>query len=189
MHRRYRPWHYAEKVAALAGAAGSELTLGADVMVGFPGETDAEFEETLEFVRALPFGYLHLFPFSPRPATRAWALHKECPVAPGAVEERMAVIRALSAEKTFIHRMRCAGRELAAITMHTPETLSQNRRTTALTENFLPVELAGELPANRLVRVRVNGLTVEGALEAIIVNEAAEPLTTGSSLSWNAVAV
>jgi threonylcarbamoyladenosine tRNA methylthiotransferase MtaB len=178
MHRRYRPWHYAEKVAALAGAAGSELTLGADVMVGFPGETDAEFEETLEFVRALPFGYLHLFPFSPRPATRAWALHKECPVAPGAVEERMAVIRALSAEKTFIHRMRCAGRELAAITMHTPETLSQNRRTTA-----------GELPANRLVRVRVNGLTVEGALEAIIVNEAAEPLTTGSSLSWNAVAV
>jgi threonylcarbamoyladenosine tRNA methylthiotransferase MtaB len=41
MHRRYRPWHYAEKVAALGRAAGPELTLGADVMVGFPGETDA----------------------------------------------------------------------------------------------------------------------------------------------------
>ncbi|MGA8782221.1 MAG: radical SAM protein, partial [Terracidiphilus sp.] len=41
MHRRYRPWHYAEKVAALLRAAGPQLTLGADVMVGFPGETDA----------------------------------------------------------------------------------------------------------------------------------------------------
>ena len=75
MHRRYRPWHYAEKVEALLRAAGPELTLGADVMVGFPGETDAEFEETLDLIRALPFGYLHLFPFSPRPGTRGWALH------------------------------------------------------------------------------------------------------------------
>ena len=80
MHRRYRPWHYAEKVAALLRAAGPELTLGADVMVGFPGETDAEFEETVAFIRSLPFGYLHLFPFSPRPGTRAWALHAERPV-------------------------------------------------------------------------------------------------------------
>jgi len=189
MYRRYRPWHYAEKVAALARAAGPELTLGADVMVGFPGETDSEFEETLEFVRTLPFGYLHLFPFSPRPGTRAWALHKECPVAPGVVEERMAAMRALAAEKIFVHRTRFADRELEAITMHTPEALSQNRRTAALTDNFLPVELTGEFPANRLVRVRVSGLTAEGALEATIVNAAAEPLTNGSSLNWSAVAV
>ena len=40
MHRRYRPWHYADKAAALMRAAGPDLTLGADVMVGFPGETD-----------------------------------------------------------------------------------------------------------------------------------------------------
>jgi hypothetical protein len=85
--------------------------------------------------------------------------------------------------------MRFAGRELAAITMHTPEALAPLGRTTGLTENFLPVELNAKLPANRLVRVRVNGLTAEGALEATIANEAAEPLTTGSSLSWSAVAV
>jgi len=65
MHRRYRPWHYVEKVEALLRAAGPELTLGADVMVGFPGESDAEFEETVELIERLPFGYLHLFPFSP----------------------------------------------------------------------------------------------------------------------------
>ena len=49
MHRRYRPWHYADKVSAIFSAAGPSLTLGADVMVGFPGETDREFEETLSF--------------------------------------------------------------------------------------------------------------------------------------------
>ncbi len=100
MHRRYRPWHYAEKVNALLQAAGPELTLGADVMAGFPGETDAEFAETLEMVRSLPFGYLHLFPFSPRPGTPGWALHAESPVPPQAVDERMAALRAIASEKS-----------------------------------------------------------------------------------------
>ncbi len=140
MHRRYRPWHYAEKVAALLRAAGPDLTLGADVMVGFPGETESEFEETLAFIRALPFGYLHLFPFSPRPGTRAWALHAASPVPQAAVEERMATLRTLAAEKSHAHRSRFIGSDLSAITLHTPEALSTQGRTAALTENFLPVE-------------------------------------------------
>ena len=168
MHRRYRPWHYVEKVEALVRACGPELTLGADVMVGFPGETDAEFEETLALVRALPFGYLHLFPFSPRPATMAWALHAERPVAPEAVAERMKALRALAAEKTETHRRRFVGCELETITLHTPAELGALGRTAALTENFLPVEVAGRLEANRLVRVRVTGLTAEGVLGAAI---------------------
>jgi threonylcarbamoyladenosine tRNA methylthiotransferase MtaB len=167
MHRRYRPWHYVEKVEALVRACGPALTLGADVMVGFPGETDAEFEETLTLVRALPFGYLHLFPFSPRPATMAWALHAERPVAAEAVAERMKALRALAAEKTETHRKRFADRELEAITLHTPAELGARGLTAALTENFLPVELAGRLEANQLMRVRVTGLTAEGALTAV----------------------
>ncbi len=157
MHRRYRPWHYAEKVAALFDAAGPELTLGADVMVGFPGETDAEFEETLEFIRALPFGYLHLFPFSPRPGTRGWSLHAESPVPAAVVEERMAALRALAVEKSRAHRSQFLGCELDAITLHTSPALAAADRTSALTENFLPVEVEGALPANRLVRIRVTG--------------------------------
>ena len=168
MHRRYRPWHYVEKVDALVRACGPELTLGVDVMVGFPGETGAEFEETLALVRALPFGYLHLFPFSPRPATMAWALHAERPVAPEAVAERMKALRSLAADKTETHRRRCVGCELEAITLHTPAELGALGRTAALTENFLPVEVAGRLEANRLVRVRVTGLTAEGVLGAAI---------------------
>jgi threonylcarbamoyladenosine tRNA methylthiotransferase MtaB len=170
MHRRYRPWHYVEKVEALLRAAGPGLTLGADVMVGFPGETDGEFEETLELVRALPFGYLHLFPFSPRPGTRGWALHANRPVPATVVEERMAVLRALAAEKSQTHRRCFVGRELEAITLHTQAELADRGRTAALTENFLPVEMEGRLLPNRLVRVRVSGLNAEGALEAADLN-------------------
>jgi threonylcarbamoyladenosine tRNA methylthiotransferase MtaB len=168
MHRRYRPWHYAEKVEALLRTAGPDLTLGADVMVGFPGETDSEFEETLELVRALPFGYLHLFPFSPRPGTPGWALHAQRPVPAAAVEERMAALRSLAAQKSQAHRRRLAGRGLEAITLHTPAEQAARGRTAALTENFLPVDLEGRVPANRLIRVRVNGLNAEGALEAVV---------------------
>ncbi|MGD0902380.1 MAG: radical SAM protein [Terracidiphilus sp.] len=168
MHRRYRPWHYVEKVEALLRAAGPELTLGADVMVGFPGETDAEFEETLELVRSVPFAYLHLFPFSPRPGTPAWALHAQRPVRAAVVEERMAVLRALAAEKSQAHRRRFVGRELEAITLRTPAEMTARGRTAALTENFLPVELEGRLDSNRLVRLRVTGLTAEGTLKAVL---------------------
>ena len=181
MHRRYRPWHYADKVAALLRAAGAELTLGADVMVGFPGETEAEFEETLGLVRALPFGYLHLFPFSPRPGTPGWALHTERPVPAPAVEERMAALRAVAAEKSKTHRRWFVGREVEAITLHTPAEMDARERTAALTENFLPMELEGRLEANRLVRLWVTGLNAEGTLEAIQTEESGIRRTLGGN--------
>jgi threonylcarbamoyladenosine tRNA methylthiotransferase MtaB len=166
MHRRYRPWHYAEKVSALVRATGPELTLGADVMAGFPGETDAEFEETLQFIRALPFGYLHLFKFSPRPGTRGWALHAASPVKPELVEERMKALRALAKEKMRAHREQFLGCALEAVTLHTSDDLAARGKTRALSENFLPVEIEGTLDANHLARVRVTGLNAELTLEA-----------------------
>ncbi len=166
MHRRYRPWHYAQKVAALLDAAGAELTLGADVMVGFPGETDREFQETFDLVQDLPFGYLHLFPFSPRPRTPGWDLHLHSPVPAAAVEERMAALRLLATQKTEAHRRRFIGRALQAITLHTPPALQSRNRTLALTENFLPVELEGHFPANRLLSIHVTRLTPEAVLVA-----------------------
>jgi threonylcarbamoyladenosine tRNA methylthiotransferase MtaB len=166
MHRRYRPWHYIEKVEQLIRAAGSALTLGADVMVGFPGETDHEFQETHDFIRNLHFGYLHLFPFSPRPGTRAWNLHAESPVPSAIVNERMASLRVLAADKTRTHRMQFIGTELDAITLHTPAALASADRTSVLTENFLPIELTASLPANQLIRVRIKAIAADNTLLA-----------------------
>ena len=167
MHRRYRPWHYAEKIAELLRAAGPALTIGADVMVGFPGETDREFAETYDFIGSLPFGYLHLFPFSPRPGTRAWTLHAENPVPAPAVDERMSVLWALAAEKTRTHRRQFIGSELEAITLHTPAAAAAAGRTSALTDNFLPVEMLASLPSNRRVRIQITGVGSGNILLAV----------------------
>src|SRR4029077_1506288 len=60
MHRRYRPRHYADRIAK-ARAAMPDCAVGADVMTGFPGESDQEFEESRAFIESLPFTYLHVF--------------------------------------------------------------------------------------------------------------------------------
>lgn len=166
MHRRYRPWHYAQKITALVEAVGPELAVGADVMVGFPGESEAEFLETYDLIAGLPFAYLHLFPFSPRPGTRGWELHRQSPVPPQAVQERMAALRALAAEKTHCFRSSMVGHSLPAITLHTPEEMSARGCTSALTDNYLPVEVDQTLPANQLIDVQVAQIDLSGTLLA-----------------------
>jgi threonylcarbamoyladenosine tRNA methylthiotransferase MtaB len=164
MHRRYRPWHYEQKVAALIDVAGPELAVGADVMAGFPGETEVEFRETYEFISSLPFSYLHLFPFSPRPGTRGWEMHKLSPVPPQIVSERMAALRDLAAEKSRRFQASFAGRTLPAITLHSPAALAAQGRTLALSDNYLPLELTQELAANQLVDVRVTEINASGGV-------------------------
>ena len=172
MHRRYRPWHYEQKIAALIDAAGPELAIGADVMVGFPGETEGEFQETYDLVAGLPFAYLHLFPFSPRPGTRGWELHRQSPVAPRAVAERMAALRDLIAEKTNRFRAGFVGKTLPAITLHTPEQAAVQGRTSALTDNFLPVEITEVIPSNQLVAVKIAALqAARGASASVLLGE------------------
>src|SRR5208283_5719016 len=79
MHRKYRPWHYREKNRKIS-AAMPDAAIGADVMAGFPGETNAEFDATCRLVEDLPLTYLHVFTYSARPGTPAAALQNQLPV-------------------------------------------------------------------------------------------------------------
>ena len=164
MHRRYRPWHYAERVQQLVSAAGEELCLGADVMVGFPGETDAEFRETHDFIASLPMAYLHLFPFSPRPGTPGWQLHLDHPVAHSAVRERMAALEALARDKARAFRASFVGRSLPAITLNPSPAEIALGHGSALTDNFLPVALSHPVPANQLGTVTLDRLNPDNTL-------------------------
>ena len=114
MHRKYRPWHYAERIQN-ARAAMPEAAIGADVMVGFPGETDALFEENRAFIASLPFTYLHVFTYSARPGTPAASLAGQVPEP--VKRERNRVLRELAAEKNRAFRQGFVGRTLAAITL------------------------------------------------------------------------
>ena len=82
MHRRYRPWHYAERLAKVRAAC-PDAAIGADVMVGFPGETERGISRELRLHCRQPLTYLHIFPFSARPGTPGWELHRLDPVPGG----------------------------------------------------------------------------------------------------------
>ena len=167
MHRRYRPWHYAAKVEAIH-AAQPQAAVGADVMVGFPGESDAEFQESYDCMAALPLTYLHLFPFSARPGTPAWEMHRAHPVAGGAVRERMQALRSLIEEKNRAFRQSLLGQPLSVVTLETSAELRAQGLTEALSDNFIPVRLAAALPANRRLRVLPHALS-DAALEATLI--------------------
>lgn len=162
MYRRYRPWHYAEKLAAIRALL-PDAAIGADVMIGFPGETSALFQESYDFIAAQPFTCLHLFPFSARPGTPAWELHRQNPVPARAVHERMAALRELIADKSHAFRSRFIGRTLSAVTIgDDAENPGPNPTTQAVTDNFLKLTLDAAIPANRLVTARVTALWDDG---------------------------
>src|SRR6266850_297562 len=155
MHRKYRPWHYAERIHK-ARAAMPDAAIGADVMVGFPGESDEFFEESRAFIEGLPFTYLHVFTFSARPGTPAAVMPDQVPVE--LARERNRVLRELAAGKNLAFRRSFVGRTVDAI------TLNQHNEdcTEALTENYLKLRLQGQHPANQWVRAYVRELTSEG---------------------------
>jgi MiaB-like tRNA modifying enzyme len=153
MNRRYWTRHYAERMLAIHEQI-PNAALGADVMVGFPGETDQEHAASLSFIESLPYTYLHIFPYSARPGT---------PAATSAGQVNGRVARARSQEiRAVIDAKRQAflasqvGRSLPALTLD--ETQEGVR--VALTTNYLKVALPGwDVPPNRLINVTLGRIT------------------------------
>jgi threonylcarbamoyladenosine tRNA methylthiotransferase MtaB len=155
MHRKYRPRHYAERILK-ARAWMPDCAVGADVMTGFPGESDDEFEESRAFIESLPFTYLHVFTYSERPGTPAAEAAVQVPMA--VRKQRTHALRDLAARKNLEFRRLMVGRTLPVV------TLDEGAR--ALSENYLKVTLARPRVPNRLENVRIGGVTAGGLLEA-----------------------
>jgi threonylcarbamoyladenosine tRNA methylthiotransferase MtaB len=154
MHRKYRPRHYADRILK-ARALMPDAAIGADVMVGFPGETGADFEDNRRFIEQLPFTYLHVFTYSARPGTPAAAEAEQVPAAER--KRRNRELRELAAVKNLAFRQSMAGRSLSAV------TLEEERA--ALTGNYLKVELAAPRQPNRIVDLSISGVTEAGLRE------------------------
>ncbi len=151
MHRKYRPRHYASR-ALKARELMPDAAIGADVMTGFPGETEALFEESRAFIESMPFTYLHVFTYSERPGTPAAEMPDSVPMA--VRKERNRVLRELAARKNLAFREGFVGCEMTAVTI---EPLG-----VALTDNYVKAQLDMPYAANRLVRLRVTGVTEQG---------------------------
>jgi len=165
MHRKYRPWHYREKIEKIRSAMPT-AAIGADVMVGFPGETEAEFEETHRMVKDLPFTYLHVFTFSARPGTPAASMPDQVPIK--IARERNHILRDLAAQKKTEFMRTFIGQQIDAITLSTVSQDSTGNWTEALTDNYLKLKLAGSQTANHWIKAEV--VWVEG--EALIARPA-----------------
>jgi threonylcarbamoyladenosine tRNA methylthiotransferase MtaB len=160
MHRKYRPWHYREKIDKIR-AAMPTAAIGADVMVGFPGETDAEFESTRRMIEDLPFTYLHVFTYSARPGTPAAAMRNQVPV--HLARERNRILRELAAEKKLAFMRGFVGKEVDAITLNVVGSDADGEFTEALTDNYLKLRLRERHEANRWLRAEIEDV-VDGAL-------------------------
>jgi threonylcarbamoyladenosine tRNA methylthiotransferase MtaB len=148
MHRKYRPWHYRQKILNIRKAMPT-AAIGADVMVGFPGETELEFEETRRMIEELPFTYLHVFTYSPRPGTPAAALPGQVPVA--VARERNHALRELASRKKASFMGSMVGTAVQAITL---KTIGADF-TEALTDNYLKIKIPGRYEANRWMKLSV----------------------------------
>ncbi len=154
MFRKYRTRHYASRIE-LAHSLMPNAAMGADVMTGFPSETEAEFEETRDFIERYPFTYLHVFTYSERPGTVA--AEQGTPVPVPLRHERTKILRELSDRKNLAFRRRMIGRTLSAVTLE--------QRGMALTSNFLKVEMATLREPNQLVDIPIAALTASALRE------------------------
>ena len=163
MHRKYRPRHYADRIAK-ARALMPDCAVGADVMTGFPGETDEEFEESRAFIESLPFTYLHVFTYSERPGTPAAESAAKVPTETR--KRRTHVLRDLAASKNRAFRTSlldgAVGRTLSAVTIGS----SNDDGRMALSSNYVKIQLATPREPNRIIDVRIGGLTADGLSEA-----------------------
>jgi threonylcarbamoyladenosine tRNA methylthiotransferase MtaB len=143
MHRWYRAAHYARR-AELIRERLPHAAIGADVIAGFPGETEEDHGLTMKFIARLPFTYLHVFSFSPRPATEAASLPVSASLPSQIIRRRARELRALGAGKTKAFRASQRGRSLRVLTLDR----SSENWTEAMSGNYLKLRLAGRWPRN-----------------------------------------
>jgi threonylcarbamoyladenosine tRNA methylthiotransferase MtaB len=183
MHRWYRSEHYARRIELIHDRL-PNAALGADVIAGFPGETESDHNATLNFIARHPFTYLHVFSYSPRPGTKAAQSPNQ--VRAQIIKRRARQLRALSATKSAHFRRAQIGSTLRVLTLHrdehSPNEQSGAAYTPALSSNYLRVQVPGIFPSNEWINVEIKS---EGG--NYLTSEISEPASSYAKLSVNSV--
>ena len=164
MRRRYRAAQYEQRLLR-AHQLLPEAAFGADVMVGFPGESDEDFEQTRALVERLPFTYLHVFTYSRREGTPAATMPDQVPAR--VARERNRLLRELAGRKNLEFRRRQLGGRLSVITLEGGSALS---------DNYLKVHLCGPpRRPNRIVEALITDVEERGLVGMVGVADEANP--------------
>jgi threonylcarbamoyladenosine tRNA methylthiotransferase MtaB len=172
MHRWYRAEHYARRIELIRERL-AHAAIGADVVTGFPGESEADHATTIAFIESLPFAYLHVFSFSKRPGTKAATLVSEVPGA--TIKRRARELRALGEKKAAAFRKSQLGRTLRVLTLRRDDSakVSGADTTPALSSNYLRVDLHGNHSANSWFDALVSAETGTGLVGEPILSYSA----------------
>ncbi len=138
MRRNYTAGFYRELVENLAGTI-SGIALGADIIVGYPGEDERAFNNTLHLVEVAPLSHLHVFTYSPRPGTAASAMQDQLPEA--TKKERSEILRRLGQEKNYLFRQKHQGLDLPVVVEDKVD--ADTGLLSGLTDNYVRVHILG----------------------------------------------
>lgn len=157
MGRQYSVGYYRQLIDQIRSHL-PNCGIGADVMVGHPGETEVAFNNTLALVESLPFSYLHVFCFSPRPKTAASVMPDQVPVEEKKL--RSSMLRQLGKTKSLRFRASLKGKKLQALTLKKV----QSGYTCSLSSNYVKAYIKGSLDVNQMIDVNVIAPLLDGVL-------------------------
>lgn len=150
MRRNYDTAYYRDLLARVRERL-PDAALGSDIIVGFPGESGAQFAASLAYFESLPLTYFHVFPYSARRGTAATTLAD--PVALAEKKQRAQTLRELGARKKREFCAGFSGRQMPVLIEEKTDQARGTRR--GFTRNYLPVAVSGAAPVNREVSVRL----------------------------------
>ncbi|MFA0816453.1 MAG: tRNA (N(6)-L-threonylcarbamoyladenosine(37)-C(2))-methylthiotransferase MtaB [Anaerofustis sp.] len=150
MNRKYTTEEYSEIVREIRSFF-PEAMITTDVIVGFPGETEVFFEETLEFVRKIRFAHVHVFPYSPKKGTPAASYEQQ--ISKAEKHRRVGLLmQVVEAEKRKLYQQ-----QIGTIQEVLTENTDENGYAAGYSRNYLKVAVQNETEANQLIRVRIIG--------------------------------
>lgn len=149
MNRHYTTAFYRQLVDDIRRSS-ADAAIGLDIITGFPGETDGQFERTLQFLNELPFTHLHVFPFSRRSGTPAAIMPNQ--IAGDVIKERARLLRQLGEEKHRAYMRQFIGQQVDVVI----EGGEEDGRRKGLSPHYLPVWISSEsVRPGELIKVRV----------------------------------
>lgn len=161
MNRKYTRQIFMETVERLK-AASARFTFTTDIIVGFPGETAQDFEETLDLMRQVKFSKVHMFPYSPRERTRAATYPNQ--IAPALMNERKQEVLRLAEQIAFELRSQYVGKVMPVLL-----EAEEGGMMTGHTDNFLEVLVPAEgLESNQIVQVECKENTARGLIGCVL---------------------
>ena len=150
MNRKYDLKYFEDKIAEIRSIR-PDISITTDIIVGFPGETEKLFKETLNTVKRINFSKVHVFPYSERKGTKSERLPNKIPS--NIKKDYVKRLIELSKDQEIEYANKFIGKELEILVEQTKDDFSYGH-----TSNYLNVKVKGDLPHNELVKVKITSV-------------------------------